>query len=294
MTVLPDAPTRLDERRRICRVEREHVVVARDDDPRADVAAECRCLDGVEIARDTTFRRTTVDWQQRDVDLLRCEHVGHAVVPNGVAAVIQRPLAAPHDIADVSRFQRFMRGWNRFDAEGAELNALADRESYGPRPIDVQAIGHGTQRIEMSLRAAFPDARVLRIDRDTTRAMNVWPAMRNAIERRQVDILVGTQLLSKGHDFPGVGLVCVLDADRSLYSTDFRASEQLFAQLVQVAGRAGRGATPGEVLSALNHYIHLTLSRQGLYATAFCFRFEPDTNRVLYAGAAHPPEIGSR
>ena len=114
--------------------------------------------------------------------------------------------------------------------------------------VDLHAIGHGTQRIEAALRAAFPRARLLRIDRDTTRVAANWPAMRKAIEQREVDILVGTQLLSKGHDFPGVGLVCVLDADRSLYSTDFRASEQLFAQLVQVAGRAGRGTTPGEVL----------------------------------------------
>jgi len=114
--------------------------------------------------------------------------------------------------------------------------------------LDLHAIGQGTQRIEVALRAAFPQARLLRIDRDTTRAVDVWPAMRKAIEQREVDILVGTQLLSKGHDFPGVGLVCVLDADRSLYSSDFRASEHLFAQLVQVAGRAGRGATAGEVL----------------------------------------------
>ena len=114
--------------------------------------------------------------------------------------------------------------------------------------VDLHPIGHGTQRIEMTLRAAFPAARLLRIDRDTTRAANVWPAMRKAIESREVDILVGTQLLSKGHDFPGVGLVCVLDADRSLYSTDFRAAEQMFAQLMQVAGRAGRGETAGEVL----------------------------------------------
>jgi len=114
--------------------------------------------------------------------------------------------------------------------------------------VDLHPIGHGTQRIEAALRAAFPQARLLRIDRDTTRAASAWRAMRKAIEEREVDILVGTQLLSKGHDFPGVGLVCVLDADRSLYSTDFRASEQLFAQLVQVAGRAGRGAIAGEVL----------------------------------------------
>jgi len=114
--------------------------------------------------------------------------------------------------------------------------------------VDLRAFGHGTQRVEASLREAFPDAVALRVDRDTTRGRDAFRDMRARIERREVDILVGTQLLAKGHDFPGLSLVCVLDADRSLYSTDFRASEQLFAQLVQVAGRAGRGAEQGEVL----------------------------------------------
>jgi primosomal protein N' (replication factor Y) len=114
--------------------------------------------------------------------------------------------------------------------------------------VDLRALGHGTQRVETALQAAFPEARLMRIDRDTTRGGNVWPGMRRAIENRDVDILIGTQLLSKGHDFAGLGLVTVLNADRSLYSADFRASEQLFAQLMQVAGRAGRGASPGEVL----------------------------------------------
>jgi primosomal protein N' (replication factor Y) len=94
----------------------------------------------------------------------------------------------------------------------------------------------------------LPEARIMRIDRDTTRAKHAWPDMRAAIARGEVDVLVGTQLLSKGHDFPGLGLVCVLNADQSLYSTDFRAAEHLFAQLTQVAGRAGRGRIAGEVL----------------------------------------------
>ena len=114
--------------------------------------------------------------------------------------------------------------------------------------VDLTAVGHGTQRIESALRVEFPTARLLRIDRDTTRSAKDWPEMRRAIENREVDILIGTQLLSKGHDFPGLGLVCVLNADRSLYSTDFRAAEHLFAQLTQVAGRAGRGQSPGQVL----------------------------------------------
>jgi len=114
--------------------------------------------------------------------------------------------------------------------------------------VDLHPLGYGTQRVETALAHALPAARIMRIDRDTTRAKNSWPEMRAAITRGEVDLLVGTQLLSKGHDFPGLGLVCVLNADQSLYSTDFRAAEHLFAQLTQVAGRAGRSAIPGEVL----------------------------------------------
>lgn len=114
--------------------------------------------------------------------------------------------------------------------------------------VDMHPLGYGTQRVEAALAVALPEARIMRIDRDTTRTKDSWPAMREAITRAEVDILVGTQLLSKGHDFPGLGLVCVLNADQSLYSTDFRAAEHLFAQLTQVAGRAGRGSVPGEVL----------------------------------------------
>ena len=113
---------------------------------------------------------------------------------------------------------------------------------------DLHPVGFGTQRIEATLRSAVPAARLLRVDRDTIRGRDTWPEMRTAIARREVDVLVGTQLLSKGHDFHGLSLVCVLNADRSLYSTNFRASEQLFAQLLQVSGRAGRGSVPGEVL----------------------------------------------
>ena len=109
-------------------------------------------------------------------------------------------------------------------------------------------LGSGTQRVESALAQAFPQARVLRIDRDSTRRKLAWRDMRERIERELVDILVGTQLLAKGHDFPKLNLVGVLNADASLYSADFRASERLFAQLMQVAGRAGRGETVGEVL----------------------------------------------
>jgi primosomal protein N' (replication factor Y) len=94
----------------------------------------------------------------------------------------------------------------------------------------------------------FPDARILRVDRDSTKNKRAWEVMRAQIHANEVDILVGTQMLAKGHDFPALTLVGVLSPDSALYSSDFRAAEKLFAQLMQVAGRAGRADKPGEVL----------------------------------------------
>jgi primosomal protein N' (replication factor Y) len=113
---------------------------------------------------------------------------------------------------------------------------------------DLQPVGIGTQRVEEALQAHFPEARILRVDRDSTRNKGSWLAMRKQIQDDDVDILVGTQILAKGHDFPNLTLVGVLNPDGALYSADFRASEKLFAQLAQVAGRAGRADKPGEVL----------------------------------------------
>lgn len=113
---------------------------------------------------------------------------------------------------------------------------------------DLLPVGIGTQRVESALQDHFPDARILRVDRDSTRNKGTWQAIRQQIHQDAVDILVGTQMLAKGHDFPNLTLVGVLSPDSALYSSDFRASEKLFAQLSQVAGRAGRSGKPGEVL----------------------------------------------
>ncbi|MBK9161297.1 MAG: primosomal protein N' [Nitrosomonadales bacterium] len=113
---------------------------------------------------------------------------------------------------------------------------------------ELHPVGSGTQRVENVLRERFPEARILRVDRDSTRNRRTWRNMREQIHANGVDILVGTQMLAKGHDFPALTLVGVLNPDSALYSSDFRAPEKLFAQLVQVAGRAGRADKPGEVL----------------------------------------------
>lgn len=109
-------------------------------------------------------------------------------------------------------------------------------------------MGRGTQRIEEHLAELFPEARVLRIDADSTRKKGSAQALFASVHAGEVDILVGTQMVAKGHDFANLGLVGVLNADAMLFSQDFRAPERLFAQLMQVAGRAGRHSGHGEVI----------------------------------------------
>ncbi|PIV89075.1 MAG: primosomal protein N' [Hydrogenophilales bacterium CG17_big_fil_post_rev_8_21_14_2_50_63_12] len=114
--------------------------------------------------------------------------------------------------------------------------------------VDLRPSGQGTQRVEETLAERFPEARILRIDRDSAARKGAFSAMRERVAAREVDILVGTQIVAKGHDFPHLTLVGVIGADQALVSPDFRASERLFAQLMQVAGRAGRAEHPGMVL----------------------------------------------
>jgi primosomal protein N' (replication factor Y) (superfamily II helicase) len=114
--------------------------------------------------------------------------------------------------------------------------------------VDIAPLGRGTQRVEETLAEAVPGARVLRIDADSTRRKGSAQALFSDVHAGEVDILVGTQMIAKGHDFQRVSLVGVLNADTALFSHDFRASERLFAQLMQVSGRAGRAGLPGEVM----------------------------------------------
>ena len=114
--------------------------------------------------------------------------------------------------------------------------------------VDLRPLGRGTQRIEETLEALFPAARVVRIDRDSARRRDELARKLEDIRRGEAEILVGTQLLAKGHDFPSLTLVCVLNADTALLSTDFRSAERLFATLAQVGGRSGRREQPGEML----------------------------------------------
>ena len=113
---------------------------------------------------------------------------------------------------------------------------------------DLQALGRGTQRVEAALAAHFSAARVLRIDRDSARTRRAGEELLARVASGEADILIGTQMLAKGHDFPRLTLVGILGADATLHAADFRAPERLFQQLMQVGGRAGRADVPGEVL----------------------------------------------
>ncbi len=114
--------------------------------------------------------------------------------------------------------------------------------------VDLLPFGRGTQRLETMLVERFPGARVLRIDRDSASTPKKWQALLASIHAGEADILVGTQMLAKGHDFPLLTLVGAVGADAALFAADFRAPERLFAQLMQVGGRSGRADLPGEVL----------------------------------------------
>lgn len=108
-------------------------------------------------------------------------------------------------------------------------------------------MGRGTQRLEEYLAARFPGARIARIDADSTRRKGSAEALFAQVHANEVDILIGTQMVAKGHDFHNLGFVGVLNSDAMLFSHDFRAPERLFAQLMQVAGRAGRRGSGAEV-----------------------------------------------
>ena len=123
----------------------------------------------------------------------------------------------------------------------------------------------GTQKIEMIVKERFPQAFVLRMDTDTTKNKEGHEKILSAFANQEADILIGTQMIVKGHDFPNVTLVGVLAADMSLHISDYHAAERTFELLTQAAGRAGRGEVPGEVVIQTyqpEHYSIVTSARQ--------------------------------
>ena len=117
-------------------------------------------------------------------------------------------------------------------------------------------MGYGTQRVEQELSLLLPDAKILRMDADSTTTRDSYEEMLGAFRRKEADVLLGTQMVTKGHDFPDVTLVGVLSADASLYLDDYRAAERTFSMLTQVIGRAGRAGKAGEAIIQTNNPDH--------------------------------------
>ena len=152
----------------------------------------------------------------------------------------------------------------------------------------IGAFRAGTQQVAEAAAKTFPGARILRMDFDTTRQKGGYERILEAFSKKQADILVGTQMIVKGHDFPGVTLVGALAADLSLYAGDYRAAERTFQLLVQAAGRAGRGTTPGTAVIQTyspEHYSIETAADQDYKAF---FEKEMAFRRMMnYPPAAH-------
>jgi len=162
-------------------------------------------------------------------------------------------------ISNCTRCTAFMvlhKPENRLRCHHCSLELRIPRSCPTCGNVDLQPLGRGTQRVEEGLQAMFPQARILRIDADSTRLKGSAQAAFDSVHRGEVDILIGTQMVAKGHDFKKLTLVGILNPDTALFSQDYRASERLFAQLMQVAGRAGRAGAPSEVLVQTRYVQH--------------------------------------
>jgi primosomal protein N' (replication factor Y) len=146
--------------------------------------------------------------------------------------------------------------------------------------VDLQPLGRGTQRVEENLQLVFPEARILRIDADSTRRKGSAQAAFDSVHNGEVDILVGTQMVAKGHDFKNLTLVGILNPDTALFSHDYRASERLFAQLMQVSGRAGRAAQK-EGGSASEVLIQTRYTQHPLYGALMAHDYDRFANGLL-------------
>ncbi len=166
---------------------------------------------------------------------------------------------------------------------------------------NIRLAGFGTQQVEHELLRLFPQARILRMDTDTTRKKGKYVEMLNDYKSGEIDILIGTQMIAKGLDFPTVTLVGIISADVSLYLPDFRAAEHTFSLLTQVAGRAGRGTTPGEVILQTyspEHYSIQTAAKHiynRFYLKEYAYRqflnYPPFTHLINIVGMSKNEDI---
>jgi primosomal protein N' (replication factor Y) len=147
--------------------------------------------------------------------------------------------------------------------------------------VSLDTIGVGTEQAEKELKIIFPEARIARFDRSVIKTRRDLEAILGAISRREIDIVVGTQMIAKGHDFPGIALVGILVADASLNVPDFRANERTFQIITQVSGRAGRAEVPGSVVIQTINPEHPVLAWAAGNRSEEFYRAELETRRAF-------------
>jgi primosomal protein N' (replication factor Y) len=187
------------------------------------------------------------------------------------SAVFCRQCASTLDCPNCSLSLTVHRSANRARCHYCNYSVVLPKACANCAGPYIELVGFGTERIEDELKSAYPTARVARVDRDTIRKRGAIATLLARFAAREIDVLVGTQMIAKGHDFPRVTLVGVISADVGLGLADFRAAERTFQLLTQVAGRAGRGEIKGEAIVQTlfpNHYSIRHACRQD-YASFF-------------------------
>jgi len=166
---------------------------------------------------------------------------------------------------------------------GHQKAAMSSCDTCGEKAI--QALGIGTEKLEQIVKQLFPTARVARMDRDTISRRGALIQLLQNLHAQKIDILVGTQMVAKGHDYPGITLVGIICADQSLDFPDFRAGERTFQMLVQVSGRAGRGTRSGEVILQTYNPEHYTIQAARTQSSQTFYKKEIHYRKAL----AYPP-----
>ncbi|TXL16154.1 primosomal protein N', partial [Methylococcaceae bacterium HT4] len=174
------------------------------------------------------------------------------------------------------------------------------RQCTACKSEQLKPLGLGTERVENALHSLFPQKKIVRLDRDSTQRKGVLEQHLEAINKGQVDIILGTQMLAKGHHFPNVTLVVLLDVDSGLFSIDFHAAERLAQLIIQVSGRAGRATKKGRVIMQTRqpeHPLLNTLIHQSYQAFAEAALTErkqaelpPYSYQALFRANAHEQE----
>lgn len=173
-----------------------------------------------------------------------------------LCAACGNPLRCKH--CDISL--TFHQKANAFKCHYCGYSCAATSNCQSCGSADIKKIGLGTEKIEVAINELFPNARIARMDRDTTVRKGSVVKLLKGLRDQTIDILIGTQMIAKGHDFPGITLVGIICADLSLNFPDFRAGERTFQLLAQVSGRAGRGASPGRVILQTYNPDHFSIS----------------------------------